>query len=176
MASGILLHDRLAGPDLSIRSALTAAGLHFCRRLVKDSRVVETRTPSLDECALPCSSWPRSPLARPPETGITRSSRTRHRTHDLAAAGRLRMSSSPFESPQSKPRVDRSAISPSYASELGSCVRDPTSPVDFCNQNSPRAQPRTLRVPVEIADVTCPARAELGGDLLAGLGPRPPRR
>jgi len=107
LASGILLHDHPARPDLSIRSALTAAGLRLRRRLVKDSRVVETRTPSLDECALPCSAWPRSPLARPRETGVTGSSRTRHRTHDFAAVGRLRTSSSPFESPRGKPHVNR---------------------------------------------------------------------
>ena len=51
-----------------------------------------------------------------------------------------------------------------------------TSPVDFCNQISLRAQPRTLRAPVETADVAHPARAGLGGDLRTGLGPRPPRR
>ena len=58
LASGVLLHGRLARPDLSTRSAPTSAGLRLCRRLVKDSRVVETRTPSLDECALPCFPGP----------------------------------------------------------------------------------------------------------------------
>jgi hypothetical protein len=44
------------------------------------------------------------------------------------------------------------------------------SPVDFCNQNSPRAQPRTIRAPVETTDATHPACAGLGGNPPGGVG------
>ena len=46
-----------------------------------------------------------------------------------------------------------------------------TYPVDFCNQNSLRARPRTRRTPMLAADVTRPARAGLGGTSGRGWGP-----
>jgi len=42
---------------------------------------------------------------------------------------------------------------------------------DVCNQNNPRAQPRTIRSRLDLADLACPARAGP-----TGLGPHPPHR
>lgn len=48
---------------------------------------------------------------------------------------------------------------------------DPTSLVDFCNQNSPRAQPRIIRTSTRLRDVAHPARAGLEETSRRGWGP-----
>jgi hypothetical protein len=53
---------------------------------------------------------------------------------------------------------------------------DRTSLVDFCNQNSPRAQPCDRSIPGASFGAARPACAELGGNLRKVLGPLPPRR
>jgi hypothetical protein len=83
--------------------------------------------------------------------------------------------SAPCETRVTGSRVNRTAIS----ARLPEAGAERVSPIDFCNRNSPRAQPRTNRSPVETFLIST-RRVQLALDseasLLAGLGPRPPRR
>lgn len=157
-ASDVLLHDCLARPDLSIRSALTTDGPRTRFRLVKDSRFVETRTPSLDECALPCFACSVHRL-RGHQIRVAGSSRTRHRTCNANVGGRLRTSFSPFDPREDEPRVNRRASSVRCTSELGNCNRARGLSSTSAIQNSLRAQPQIDRISVQTVDMTHPARA-----------------
>lgn len=144
-----------------------AAGLLLGCRLVKDDRFVETRTPSLDECTLPRSPCPGSPLARPPE------SRSRDHREPATVPTTLPPRAGfghrfhPSDPHEDEPHVDRRAIPANAERDVSRRL---------LQSNRSRAQPRIIRALVETAVVTRPARAGLGGDLRAGLGPRPPRR
>jgi hypothetical protein len=103
---------------------------------------------------------------------LAQTPKTKPRNHRAPAtvpalcADRLRTSCSPLGSHEDEPRTNRTAIS----ARLPEAGAERVSPVDFCNRNSSRAQPRTNRSPVETADVTHPARAGLGGEPPGGVG------
>lgn len=135
------------------------------RRLVKGSRPRRTRTPSIDDGSL--VGIP----ALPHGIAAVRSRR-------LAAACTRRLSTDPATLP---PRAGHDASSPLCAKQKPLCTRqnragrlpsrawgvgarpmpegvDPAPLVDFCNQNSPRAQPLISRSPSGAARVA-PLRA-----------------
>lgn len=87
---------------ISAAPALATARLRLHRRFVKSDCFVETRTPSLDEYALPRSSTRRR-LSLPPDD-LTGSSRIRHRTFGFAADGRLRALFSPAKRARDMPK------------------------------------------------------------------------
>jgi hypothetical protein len=155
LASDVLLHDCPARSGLSARPAPAAAGLRTRDPLVKDDRFAETRTPSLDECPLLRLPLPMSARAST-ETG-SRHHREPATVPANTAVGRLRTPLSLCQAIRGRAPNRRSASSPRCQGRAPST----TSPVDLCNQNSQRAQPRTFRAPTEAAAEAHPACAGL---------------
>jgi hypothetical protein len=134
----------------------------------------QRRPPLPDQSAFPRQVPSRSSIDHPPlarsTADLPRSSKTRHRVPSLAALGLAlpprtgfgrRLHLGPF-----------TRTSPVRFPKLARHLPSAPSPVDVCNPNSLRAQPRTFRALVEMIDVARSARAKRGEDLRTGLGPR----
>jgi hypothetical protein len=168
--SDVLYRDCPARPCLSAGLALAAVGLRLHRRLVKSSCFVETRAPSLDECPLLRASLPAPACAtagnqtrihREPATVPTGWAGFGHRFH-------------PSNLTRTSPAWYRTAIPAIARGSIPRHVARGTHRARVSRRllqsNSPRAQPRTIRTPVETADATHPARAGLGGNPPGGVG------
>jgi hypothetical protein len=169
-ASDALCHDHPARPNLAVGPALAAARLLLRNRLVKSSRFVETRTPSLDGCPLLRVPLP-APACAGTENEATNSPRACHRTY----AKRRPASDIVFapRTSRSKPRSARTAISTALPEAAASSACLPsTSAIETAHEHNPeppdpRSRLSTRRIQLAL---------DLEASLLAGLGPRPSRR
>jgi len=173
------------GSTLRSSPPVEAARPRLHRRLVKDSRFVETRTPSLDECSLPRSGSCRARgLRRAPDP-------PRPRLSPLSPGHRL-APAAPRARDHREPATVLAVLPPRAGFRRPFTIRargrvarperyersDQTPLVDFCNQNNPRAQPRDRPIPgSRLAGAAPPACAGFGElPPRMELRPHPPRR
>jgi hypothetical protein len=154
-------------PSTDTRLGLPFGRSRPCREVLPRSPPRQRRPPLPDQSAFPRQVPSRSSIVSPPlaqsTADFTRSSKTRHRV------------------PASPPRTGfgrrfhpshLTRTSLAWLPKLARHLPSAPSPVDVCNPNSLRAQPRTFRALVEKIDAARSARAKRGGDLRTGLGPR----
>jgi hypothetical protein len=168
--SDVPCHDRPARSGLSAGPTLTAARLLLGNRLVNDGRVVETRTPSLDGCPLLRDLLP-APACADSENETTKSSSACHRTRawrgpasDIVFAPRAPRGRAPHE--------PNGYLGKTTQRQVPSACLPSTSAIETAHEHNheptdPRSRLPTRRIQLAL---------DLEVNLLAGLGPRPPRR